>query len=92
MTDGRSGGEKLWDAAMKLMVPVVIAIVGWGITLSVNVSNLQLVSMTKSDGHAMETRIMKNLAPEWLREDLREIKDLLKQQDERLRVLESKVK
>lgn len=84
--------SKAWDMAIKALVPVVIAIAGWGIGHEVRMSNLELTHMSKVDGHALEDRIGRKFPPEWLREDLKEVKQLLRDQDSRLRAIEQKVK
>lgn len=84
--------SKAWDMAMKALVPVVIAIAGWGIGHEIRMSNLELTSMSKVDGHALEDRIGRKFPPEWLREDLKEVKQLLRDQDQRMRAIEARVK
>lgn len=84
--------SRAWDIAMKAVIPVVIAIVGWGIGHEIRMSNLELTTMTKGEAHQLENRMMRALPPDWLREDIKEIKQLLKDQDHRLRALEARVK
>lgn len=86
------GWSRVWDVAVKALVPVVIAIVGWGIGHEIRVSNLELTAMSKMEGASLEQRMREQLVPAWLREDLAEIKQLLRAQDERIRSLQSRVK
>jgi len=76
------GGEhrfsKAWDAAMKLAVVIVIPAAVWIVGLEVRVSNLELRVAILENGMAKQP-------PDWLREDIKEIKD-------RLRAIEGKVK
>ena len=88
----KSQSDRAWDIATKLMVPLVISIVGWGIMHEVRVSNLELTRMSRDEGHIMRAAILKDVPPQWLRDSLAEIKQLLKENEQRLRALEARVK
>ena len=84
---------------MKLAAVVVIPLAIWMVGLEVRVSNMDLRlstieknRFTDKDAADMERRIMAALPPSWLREDLKEIKTLLRDYEARLRAIEAKVK
>ena len=80
--------DRLWDILTKLMVPAVM-IVGAGLVRH----EAALASVfSYDDAVKMEQRIMEKSPPAWLRESLQEIKALLQKQDDRLRLLEQRVK
>ena len=82
--------SRAWDMAVKALVPITLAVVGWGIGHEIRVSNLELTSMSKVDGHALEQTL--RVTPVWLKETLTEMKELLRDNDKRLRAIETKVK
>ena len=82
----------IWDVLFKAAVPVVIAIGGWAVSKEVEISHIKSTYMSLEQGVAMERRMLENMPPQWLREDLVEIKNILKTQDDRLRDIEVKIK
>jgi len=52
--------------------------------------NIESNRFTDQDGHQLEAKILEKLPPQWLREDIRDIKSSLKSFDERLRRIEIK--
>jgi hypothetical protein len=82
--------SRAWDVGVKAMVPLIIAVCGWGIGHEIRLSNLELTAYLKSDAFAMEQRIVSNQPPAWFREDMQELKALVKGMADRLRVLEMK--
>lgn len=87
----RPSWTRAWDLAVKSLVPAVLLLIAWGIGLQVRVSQLEITTMTKEMGHELENRLLSVLPPQWLREDLAEIKTLLRSQDARLDKLEARV-
>lgn len=80
--------DRLWDIISKLMVPVVLA--AGAVLIKHEVALAGQFSL--EDAVKMEQRIMEKTPPTWLRESLQEIKVLLQKQDDRLRLLEQRVK
>ena len=85
-------GNKAWEAALKAMVPLVLAIGAWLVGVQVRLSSLEATRFTHQDGRDLEDRIDARMYPAWLREDLSEIKSMVRGLDERLRAVEQKVK
>lgn len=82
------GRDRLWDILSKLMVPVVL-LAGAGL---IRHEVVLASAFSYDDAVKMEQRIMEKTPPAWLRESLQEIKALLQKQDDRLRLLEQRVK
>jgi hypothetical protein len=80
----RTTADRIWDATVKFMVPVVLAVVGWGIILEVRVSIIESSRFTNRDAAELEARIKSGIPPGWLKEQVEEIK-------QRLQRLEDKV-
>lgn len=88
--------RKEWvDAAIKvtaLLMPVVLTSLGWvGSALIDHESRLDVIEsnrFTHHEGIELKKEIMRELPPEWLREDIREIKVLLRELEQRLNALE----
>jgi hypothetical protein len=86
------------DVAVKvtaLLTPVVLTSLGWiGAALIDHESRLDVIEsnrFTHQNGTDMKKEIMQELPPEWLREDIREIKGMLRTMESRLNALERKV-
>lgn len=84
--------DRVWDFLLKLTVPAVLAACGIIVKHEVELSRILESRFSVQDAHALEMRVMANGVPAWLREQLAEIKVLLRQQDERMRVLEARIK
>ena len=82
---------RLWDLILRLTVPMVVALAASVIYHEVRLSVIESNRFTAEDATGMERRIRETLPPEWLREDLAEIKGLLREMDTRLDALERKV-
>jgi len=72
----QTGAEKVWDLAMKALIPVVLALGTWMIGLEVRASK-------------MEAKF-ENMPPQWLKNDVASIKETLKEIESRLRIIEGK--
>lgn len=75
--------DRVWDVALKLMVPIVIA--------ACTAIILHEVRLTVMESKLFDRNGDPRFPPPWLREDLSEIKELLRDQDRRLRDLELKM-
>jgi hypothetical protein len=84
--------EKIWDLVLRAMVPLSITAGGWLVSSSVNNStNIKLLEETKisyEEARQMETRIIESMPPPWLKEDIQEIKTILKDMGTRINSLE----
>ena len=66
--------ERVWDLLMKAAVPITIGLVAAALHLWRDVSIIQATRFTEEDAASMETRIRRELPPQWLRDDLEDIK------------------
>jgi len=66
---------RFWDVLMKLSIIVIVALLGmvWKHDHSIGV--IEATRFTKEDGKHLQEIIMNQLPPEWLKEDVREIKE-----------------
>lgn len=88
----KSKNSHIWDILFKAAVPLVISIGAWAISKEVELSHIKSTYMSLEQGMAMERRMLENMPPQWLKEDLVEIKNILKVQDARLRDIEVKIR
>lgn len=72
--EGKKGGERAWDIAVKSLLPIVVALSAWLVGLEVRTSRL-------------EDRV-ENSPPLWLKNDVQSIKATLIDIEQRLRSLE----
>ena len=79
----RRGVDRIWDIAIKSLIPIVMVVVGWGIILEVRVSVIESNRFTSKDAAELRNSLLRDLPPTWLREDLKEIKDRLRRLEER---------
>lgn len=91
----QSPADKIWDWAMRAAIPVVMALSLWAINIDRRVTRMESNRFTQHDAREMEDRLritLENLAtvPVWIREDLSEIKGLLRDMDKRIREVETK--
>ena len=78
----QSAADKIWEFLLKLMVPVSI------IVAAAMIRN-EVTDARQWDKIRHNEREIARRPPEWLKEDLEEIKNLLKDFDQRLRALEN---
>ena len=83
--DAQPKWSRAWDVGIKALVPIVIAITGWGLGHEIRVSNLELTQFNKTDAHTMHNQIVESMPPQWLRDDIAELKQLIRSMDDRLR-------
>lgn len=84
--------DRLWDFMLKLSIPVVLAVGTMVIKHEMDLSTIQASRFSARDAHELEMRLSNPAIPSWLREQLRDIKDLLQVQDARLREVEKKIR
>lgn len=77
------GTMRLWDIATKAAVPVLVLVSGWMVALEVRVSVIESNRFTSGMAAQMREEIRKELPPQWLKDDLTEIKDRLKRLEQR---------
>ena len=91
MDEGPDRAERLWDVLVKLSVPGVIVCVSSLVLHEVRLSVIESNRFTDEDSFALETRILSNVPPPWLREDLNEIKVMLRDYDLRFSGIEGRL-
>jgi hypothetical protein len=68
---------RLWDIALKAVIPVVIALTGWVVAMEVRVSVIESSRFTPRDGQVLRDDLVKQMAllypPAWLRESIARI-------------------
>ena len=90
--ESRDRGDRWWDVALKFAVPLVIGAFGMSINHEIRISRIEENRFTNADGAALEARVLDKLPPQWLREQVNEIKAAQKVMLDRMRELELKVK
>ena len=87
-------GSKIWEIALKALVPISILIGSVLIAHEVRISKIESNRFTDKDAAvheaAMKEYVLQYSTPSWLRDDITEIKDTLKAVQSRLRELERK--
>jgi hypothetical protein len=87
----KSNTLKIWDLALRTMIPVVMTVAAVVITHEVRISNIEANRFTDRDGYEMQERIMEKLPPKWLREDLISITQTQKEIKSELQRLSIKI-
>lgn len=84
--------DRVWDFLLKITVPIVLAAGAMVIKHEVELSSIRASRFTLQDAHQLELRMANLTVPAWLQNQLKEIKDILIRQDDRLRALEQKIR
>ena len=71
--------DRIWDMAMKAAIPAVLAVIGWVMHMEVRLAIIESNRFTAQDAAKMK----ESLPPNWLRNDIKEIKDRLRRLEER---------
>ena len=83
----QSSGERVWGWILKSSVPVLLAAIvsvgAWGTNLNGRMRVIETNGFTDAEAAKLRSDLMKDLPPEWLREDIKEIKDRLRRLEER---------
>lgn len=84
-----SHGERIWSWIIKGGIPVLLAtvvtLIGFGASLNTRVTVIESNRFTAGDAAKLREKILQELPPSWLREDLAEIKERLKRLEERVK-------
>lgn len=81
-------GRRVWDYVFKAMVPIGLAAGGMVVAHEVRLTRMEANAFTVRDGRQLETKMADT---PWLKESIAEIKQLLREQDKRLRAIENRV-
>lgn len=88
----RKSSAWVWDIAMKVTVAAMVGLFAWVFAQEQRMTRMETREFSQEHGRNLEDKLRKELPPQWLREDLEEMKNLLRSQDARLRQIEMKVK
>lgn len=78
----------IWDNAVKIAMPLCILLVGAVIVNRISIREIQVSRFTDRDGSELERRLLEARPPQYLRDDITEIKQLMRDFDIRLRRVE----
>jgi len=84
----QSNNDRIWDIATKAAIPLSILLVGAVIVNRISIREIQVTRFTDKDGAQLKDQILLERPPAWLKEDIIEIKGLLRDFDTRLRRVE----
>ncbi len=79
----KTRSDRAWDIATKVAVPLVLVVAAWMVSLQVRVSVIESTRFTGQDGEAMRATLLRDFPPQWMRDDLNEIKERLRRLEER---------
>ena len=79
--------DRIWGWFIKGSVPVllttIVAVVGFASSVHTRLAIIENSRFTARDAQKMRMEILGSVPPQWLRDDLQEIKDRLKRLEER---------
>lgn len=88
----KKASDRVWDLAGRVAVVIVLGVGSWMIGHEVRLSKIESNRFTDAAAIQLERRILQQLPPSWLREDITEIKAMLKDYGVRMRELEQKIR
>lgn len=86
--ESRKTSERVWEILTRAAIPVVLAGAAALIAHEVRISTMESNRFTTRDAQQLEARMTSR--PDWLREDLAEIKEMVRGLEARLRALEAR--
>ena len=78
-----STSERVWAYVFKAGTVIVIPVCFWMITLEKRVTVIESNRFTNQMASEMEARLSSKFPPDWLKEDVTEIKDRLRRLEEK---------
>ena len=79
---------KAWDLMLKALIPVVVFLCGVLLSHEMRITKIESNRFTLKDGQVLEDKIRKDYPPQWLREQIAEMKVTLIKIEDRLRKAE----
>ena len=88
--------ERIWDVATKFAVAVSIACATAVASHEIRLAKVEASRFTERDGHRLEMNLKEWISekhpPEWLREDMTELKTMLRDVERRMSAIERNTK
>lgn len=94
MANSNGTKTRFWDWFTRVMATLTVAVMTWALSLEVRLAAVEGNRFTNREGARLERELKEWVdgrhPAAWLKEDIREIKDSLKEIDKRLRTLEQR--